>query len=231
MFPLVCREQDGHKPKASEPRPQSISLLLMFCGFFIGDNMKKIMGFGINDANYSVYSTVDGATSRCPAYVAWLAMLTRCFSDGFRKKFPTYSGVNVCEEWSSFMQFRAWWIENHVEGWDLDKDILTDKRLYSPDTCIYIPRWLNSFLQNGKASRGPFPIGVSIDRATGRFTARCKNIFYRKNGYIGKFDTAEQAYHAWLCRKLEIAFELKPRMDAIDGRIYERVVELIGRIE
>lgn len=202
----------------------------MLCGFFIGVLMKKIMGFGINDADYMVYSTVNGMVFRCPAYVAWMAMLTRCFSDNFKEKFPTYRNVKVCAEWSSFMTFREWWLSNHVDGWELDKDLLTDDKIYSPSTCLYIPRWLNSFLSSSGASRGPYPIGVSMDLAAGKFVARCKSSLSGGSGYIGKFDTEEDAYQAWLNRKLEIALELKPGMDAIDSRIYARVIELIKRI-
>ncbi len=193
--------------------------------------MKSIFGFGVNDADYRVYSTLDGVVCRCPAYVAWVAMITRCYSDKYKDKFPTYNGVSVCDEWRSFMAFRKWWLDSHVEGWHLDKDLLSDERHYSPSTCIYIPNWLNLFLSNGGASRGKYPIGVSIDENTGRFCARCKSVFSGGNGYIGKFGTADEAYQAWLKRKLAIALELKPMMDSIDLRIYERVVGLIHRIK
>lgn len=41
------------------------------------------------------------------------------------KKWPSYIGVTVCDEWRSFMKFREWWLENHVDGWQIDKDLLT----------------------------------------------------------------------------------------------------------
>lgn len=229
MSPLVFREQGG-KAKGLKAWPAKLQLAPDFCGHFFGVKMNKIMGFGVNDADYAVYSTVDGKVSRCPAYVAWMAMLTRCYSDNFKARFPTYDGVTVCDEWSSFMSFRGWWVDHQVDGWEIDKDILTDERVYSPDTCIYIPAWLNSFVSNSKGLRGGYPIGVSIDSASGKFVARCKNALSGRSGYIGRFDTIEQAHAAWMQRKLGIALELKPMMDAIDERIYKRVVKIISKM-
>ena len=46
--------------------------------------------------------------------------------------------------------------------------------------------------------------------------------------HLGYFDTPEAAHAAWLKRKLELALELKPKMDEIDLRIYPRVIEIIN---
>ena len=193
--------------------------------------MNTIKGFGINDATYCVYSKVDGKTTRCKAYVSWRAMLNRAFGDDFKRKFSTYNGVSVCDEWRSFMKFREWWIANYMEGWQLDKDLLTDEKLYSPETCIYVPAWLNSFTTNRKSRRGPSPIGVSLCRASGKFTARCHNPITLKSEFLGSFFSKTEAYNAWLKRKLEMAGELKNEMDSIDCRIYDRVVCIIRRAE
>lgn len=191
--------------------------------------VKLIHGFGINDADYAVCPRVNGGRDNCPAFVTWRGILERCYSDKFHTKKPTYVGVTVCDEWHSFMKFREWWLENHVDGWQIDKDILTDRREYSPETCIYVPSWLNTFIINRGAKRGEWPIGASFDRKRGKFRAQCSNPINGRNERLGYFESAMEAHKAWLERKLELAEALRPRMDEIDDRIYHRVVNIISR--
>ena len=46
-------------------------------------------------------------------------------------------------------------------------------------------------------------------------------------GFIGRFKTKTEAHRAWVDRKTELAFMLKDNMDAIDKRIYYRVINKI----
>ena len=155
-------------------------------------------------------------------------MLQRCYSEEYHHRYPTYIGVKVCDEWLSFMAFRKWWVENQVDGWHMDKDVLSDDRIYSPDTCIFVPAWLNTFTIDSWASRGEWPIGVCFDRRRRKFESRCRHPF-GKNEYLGHFSTPDEAHAAWLARKIEIANELKHLMDDIDARIFPRVIEIISR--
>lgn len=188
---------------------------------------KPVYGAGFNDADYCQQPIIEGRRVACPAYVDWKSMIERAYGAKFHAKRPTYIGVTVCDEWHSFMSFRAWWLENQIDGYHLDKDLLSGGRTYSPDACIFIPLWLNNFTSDRRAGRGEWPIGASWHKASGRFVACCHNPVTLKHGHIGLFDTPEAAHHAWLSRKLELAIELKPKMDEIDLRIYHRVVEII----
>ena len=189
---------------------------------------RLVYGVGVNDADYVVKSTIDGKQVECKAYSSWRSMLARCYSNKWHHMYPTYIGVKVCDEWLSFMTFRNWWVENQVDGWQLDKDLLTDDGIYSPDTCIFVPRWMNTFTTDHAAARGEWPIGVCYHKITGKFLARCRHPL-GKQGHIGLFSTPEEAHAAWLARKIEIANELKHLMDDIDARIFPRVIEIIGR--
>ena len=194
-----------------------------------GAGRKKglIFGVGVNDANYCTQPTINGAVVRDPAYAAWANMIKRCYSHKFQLSQPTYSGFKVCREWHSFMAFRAWWIEHQVDGWHLDKDLLSDAMEYSPDSCIFVPCWLNTFTNDCGASRGTWPKGVCFDKSIYRFKARRCNPISGKYEHIGVFSNHVAAYIAWLDRKLDLALELKPKMDEIDSRIYPRIVEII----
>ena len=189
---------------------------------------KAIFGVGANDAHYATQPRVNGKQIKDPACIAWAGMLRRAYDPKFHAVKPTYSDVTVCKEWHSFRAFRAWWIENYREGWHLDKDLLAaGNREYGPDACIYIPGWLNNFTLDHGASRGEFPIGVCLDKRSGKYQSECRNPITGKKHYIGYFTTPEAAHDAWLKRKLELADQLKPEMDAIDQRIHPNVVTII----
>ena len=191
--------------------------------------MRLVQGFGVNDANYVVGGLVNGKHVMCKAYETWAGILARCNSMRRRKRDASYTGVTVCDEWRSFMSFREWWLENHVEGWQIDKDLLTDNRQYSPDNCLYVPAWLNTFIVDSAAIRGEFPIGVDHHKRSNSFRSRCKNPVNGRREEITGFKTPEAAHLAWRARKLEYAAQMKNEMDAIDERIYPRVVEIINR--
>ena len=184
---------------------------------------RLVCGIGVSDADYVVESIINGRRVKCPAYRSWMSMLKRCYSAKYHSRYPTYIGVEVCDEWLTFMAFRKWWVENHVDGWQLDKDLLSDNRIYSPEACIFVPSWLNSFTIDSGAARGELPIGVWFYRRRRKFKSRCRHPL-GKNEYLGHFSSPDEAHAAWLARKLEIANELKHLMDDIDARIFPRVI-------
>ena len=48
---------------------------------------------------------------------------------------------SVCEEWKHFSNFKKWFDENYIEGFDIDKDILIKgNKVYSPEACSFVPR-------------------------------------------------------------------------------------------
>ena len=191
-------------------------------------NRKPLFGVGINDAHYATHPMVNGKTIEDPAYGAWSSMMLRAYCKKYHDRWPTYVGVTVCEEWHSFSAFRAWWLDNYRESFSLDKDLLVvGNREYSPDACIYVPGWLNTFTVDCGASRGELPIGVSIHKQTGKYRAKCRNPITGKKHSLGYFNAPEAAHEAWLRYKLELADQLKPEMDAIDQRIYPNVISII----
>lgn len=190
---------------------------------------RPILGVGINDSDYVTQVRLDGRNVMCPAYVSWCNMLRRCYSSEFHKKFPTYSNVTVCDDWLSFMKFREWWIGNYVDGWQLDKDLLSKgNTTYSEDKCIYVPHWLNSFTLNNLKNRGDYPVGVDYLRREKSFRSRCCEPLSGTVYDLGLFDNPDEAHNAWRSKKLEIALNLRCEMDKIDSRIYPNVVEIIA---
>lgn len=184
---------------------------------------RPIFGFGVNDAPFFTQFHFNGKLLAHPAYLAWKSMIARCYDQKYKSKFATYEGVTVCDEWRSFMSFREWWLDRHVEGWHLDKDLLSGDRHYSPNNCIFIPMALNMFLTDSAASRGEFAIGCSRNKS-GLFVSYVNNPISNTKEWLGTFATEDDAHSKWKKRKLQIAHEMKQEMDAIDKRIFDMVI-------
>jgi len=192
---------------------------------------RMVHSVGLNDAQYLVRANVFGAKESCPCYQQWSGMLNRCYSEKQQERQPTYKGVTVCEEWLTFSNFLMWWKENQIEGWQIDKDLLSDGKVYSPESCIFIPSWLNKFTLTSLGKRGEWPIGATYCKDRGLFQSGCNHPIKRKRESLGRFSTSEAATSAWSRRKLEIAYELKPLIDSVDTRIYSRVIQIISRAQ
>lgn len=184
---------------------------------------KLIQGVGVNDADYSIAKTENSKIVwRCPYYRTWTNMLDRAYSDKYKQRQPTYRDVTVCEEWHSFMRFRAWMVEQDWEGKELDKDILFQgNKVYSPDTCVFVDKAVNLFLTDCAASRGEWPLGVCWHERGKKFMSRCCNPFTNEPEYLGLFHCQNQAHLAWKARKHELACRLA------DIQTDERVAEAL----
>lgn len=185
-----------------------------------------VQGVGNNDSDHNTAIVINGYNVKDPAYVLWQSILCRGYSEVFKSKHPTYEETTVCKEWRTFSKFKSWFIDNHVDGYDLDKDLLVlGNKQYSPETCIFIPPWLNNFTIDCGSLRGNCTIGVNMD--SNNYRARCSNPKTKIRESLGNFTNEQQAHEAWLNRKLEIAYELKSEMDEIDVRIYPNIVDIV----
>lgn len=137
-------------------------------------------------------------------YSAWKSMLQRCYDDKYHQKQPTYIDCEVNNEWHNFQNFAKWYYENYykIEGerMHLDKDILVKcNKIYSPDTCIFVPEKINILFIKCNKSRGSSPIGVSFYK--GKYTAHCQ-IFDPETGKskqktLGYYNTEQEAFNVY----------------------------------
>lgn len=116
--------------------------------------------FNVGFYGYGEYKTkINGKHTK--SYKCWRGILGRCYDDSIRHKFPTYKDVTVCEEWHNFQNFAQWFEENYIEDFVLDKDILyKGNKIYSPETCCFVPQKINCLLVKNDINRGEYPIGV-----------------------------------------------------------------------
>ena len=171
---------------------------------------KLVFGVGTNDADYFVCKHENRKQVwMCPYYRTWTSMLGRAYNDKLKKRYPTYEGATVCEEWHSFMCFRAWMETQNWEGKQLDKDLLVrGNKVYSPTTCVFVDKVVNTFLNDSAAARGEWPIGASWCERGNKFRGMCRNPFTKKYEYLGSFTCPQQAHLAWKKRKHELACQL-----------------------
>lgn len=179
---------------------------------------KLICGVGINDADYTFRITTKPWTDAngvrhkakywsCPIYLSWKNMLMRCYSKNFQVKNPTYVGCKVCDEWLRFSNFKSWMEQQDWQDKELDKDLLVlGNKVYSPQTCMFIPKSINMFLNMNSKNRDKVPLGVQ--KSGTMFVTWCRNPLTKKAGYLGLHETALEAHRVWLKRKQEFALML-----------------------
>lgn len=128
-------------------------------------------------------------------YDAWRGIFRRSNDKIFQNNQTTYIGCTVDERWHNFQVFAKWYEKNYVEGWHLDKDILQKgNKIYSPETCCFVPQEVNCLLTKTNAKRGEYPIGVRVN-IKGFFVARVNS------RHVGTFITVEEAFQAYKTAK------------------------------
>ena len=169
-------------------------------------------------------------------YQTWKSMLQRCYDPYYINEHLTYIDCYVCEDWHNFQNFAKWYEENYYEvpedRMELEKDILIkNSKIYSPETCVFVPRRINILFVKQQRKRGEYPIGVSpyYDKKS-RYKcliAQCGILDEnrkRKNIHLGSFPLSEP-FHAFYTYKQfkenyikKVADEYK---DLIPQRLYE----------
>jgi len=131
-------------------------------------------------------------------YQIWNGMLQRAYCPRYHVKKPTYKDVEVCEEWLNFNVFAEWFENNYIEEYHLDKDLLSlNNKVYSPDTCIFIPQALNSFLTNVKSDNTSGYTGVSWDKSCNKWVVSINNPKTGRYIHLGRFQSIERASQAY----------------------------------
>ena len=178
------------------------------------ENKQLVYGIGVNDLKSSVKSSSD------KEYKLWRDMLKRCYHKQYLSIFPTYQDVDVCEDWLTYSNFKKDLHEIHnfdmlAQGWTLDKDILTKKKLYSKNTCCIVPQQLNIFFSKFSLDHNP------------PFDKRC-NVYYsycshnKKKHYLGRFKTKGEACSVYLAFKATVVEDL---INIYKGIVDDRVID------
>ena len=135
------------------------------------------------------------------SYNLWTNMIKRCYDTKAQEKQPTYIGCSVCEEWLIFENFDNWYNENYYElkneVMNLDKDILVKgNRIYSPNTCVFVPQSINKLFLKRDSTRGKYPMGVSFHKRDNVYEAHC-SIGTSVSKYLGRYNNEIDAFYSY----------------------------------
>lgn len=164
-------------------------------------------------------------------YDIWTSLIGRCYSEKYHKRHITYKNTIVCEEWHNFQNFAKWYHENQkpwMKGWHLDKDILVKgNKIYSPETCCFVPQEINSLFNKRQNHRGDLPIGIRLSNK--RYQVRVNK--RGKATYPGTYSTIEEAFRVYKKEKedyiKEVADKWKGLIDDITYiALYKYKVEI-----
>lgn len=177
-----------------------------------------IAGVGVCDKG--VFSSRSGK-KQSPGYITWKHMIERCYDPKYLAQYPTYKGCEVSEDFKSFQKFMAWATTQKGYGDSkvaLDKDLLfKGNKMYSGETCVFIPREINVLLTKANAVRGGCPIGVSVNR--GKYMATL--CYFGKNKNLGRFETPSEAFNVYKAAKeAHIKILAEKYKEVLDSRAY-----------
>ena len=154
-------------------------------------------------------------------YYIWHNMLQRCYDPKLQERMPTYKGCKVEDFFLNFQNMGDWIKENYYEVpgevMCLHKDILyKNNKIYSRETCIFVPERINTLFTKCNKSRGKDPIGVT-PRSSGNYQAYCQNE-YGKSICLGTYNTKEEAFQVYKNYKERV---IKKVIDSYEGIIPE----------
>lgn len=169
--------------------------------------------YGVGYVGEGIYKTKENY-KMTNHYKKWLGVLKRAYGNTMY-----YTGVTACKEWHNFQNFAQWYEKNwksYMDGsWHLDKDILRVKnKIYSPETCRFVPQEINNVILSCLGGRGKYPIGVTI--SGNKFVATMS----KKR--LGLFDTIEEAFECYKFHKKYYIKEVADKWkDQIDSQVYQ----------
>ena len=172
------------------------------------------------------YRGLEGVDCTSESYLKWHDMINRCYNAKFHERQPQYKGCMVCEEWLNYCNFKVWYDQHKISGMslDLDKDILfKGNKIYSPETCCFVPHAINTLFLNCKKNRGDLPVGVHFDKSKGKYRAEMS--FMGEPIKLGWFDTAESAFARYKEYKEDFIKDMAEQYrDEIPNKVYEAMM-------
>ena len=186
---IIVEFQDEYKIKKKATKQQFLK------GTIKNPYDKEVYNIGyLGDGKYNKKDYIK-------IYNTWKGMLERCYDLYKINKELSYIDCIVCDEWHNFQNFAKWYEENYYEcnneRMELDKDILyKNNKIYSPKTCIFVPKRINCLFTKSNKTRDIYPIGVSWKRDNNKFQAQCHIEINNKKTmkYLGLYNTIEDAF-------------------------------------
>lgn len=190
---------------------------------------KLVCGVGISEKGEFKRTVLVGSKQvETREYKLWRNMLQRCYSEKLHRKHPTYAGCTVSDDFKYFQRFAKWCqlqVGFGLDGYHLDKDVLLKgNKLYSEETCVFVPSNINLLLIKRHARRGEYPIGVNWYELDQKYRASCSE-GGGKSKHLGYFTTPEAAFLVYKAFKETLIKRLAQEYyGIIDHRVYEALL-------
>lgn len=159
-------------------------------------------------------------------YEDWNSMMKRCYVKTNHNL--SYRDKEVSEEWHNYQVFAGWVTKQPNFGrkdWHLDKDLLVKgNTLYSPDTCVYLPREINSFIKRKRCNDLPLGVDIAYEyNGTPYFRVQAredgKNIVLGKEYNVEKAFTLYKNHKEGLAKKLADKWKTEIPLNAYNALI------------
>lgn len=193
------------------------------------EGSRLVHGVGYNDGVYATSNKNSGGQLK--EYTLWTSMLKRC-TPKFWSIQQNYKGTSCSENFKHYSFFYEWCqeqvgfknIDDGGRRWALDKDILVKgNKIYSESACVFVPQRLNQLLVKREAERGKYPIGVHLDKQTGRYASQISIGRNMKN--LGLCSTEQEAFERYKVFKESIIKNVaKDYKHQLDSRVYKALM-------
>ena len=191
----------------------------------------NVYGVGYMGNNFELKSSCNG--KKCPVYDMWYRIIERCYSKKLHDRCPTYTDCYVSDDFKDYSKWREWYDKYPYkqDDWQLDKDLLAKgNKIYSSETCVFLPHIINSTLTKSNKTRGEYLIGVYFGTHNNKFKS-----YLSKRGkkmWLGSFNTELEAFNTYKQSKesyiKELAEEYK---DMLDPRAYSALQNYVVDID
>lgn len=235
----IINYKDCHHIDVQFFEPQQIIIPNVKYEHFIDGSIKnpyypEYMGIGSLGMKYPAY--YEGKSTK--EYSIWCVMMHRCFDEDFKIKYPAYKDVTCCKEWLCYENFFEWIIKQDnydrwLQGkrWDIDKDILIKhNKIYSPDTCVLVPNYINTLFIRQETTRGNLPIGVRLHIINNNYVAQCRILGKSRQQHLGSYSSPEEAFQSYKNHKEKLIKQTAKEAYAI-GEITKRCYEAMMKYE
>lgn len=186
------------------------------------------MSYNQHNKKYK-YPARTSTGSKNKPYTVWNDMMRRCTNEKVQEKQPTYRGCTVCDEWHDYDVFYEWFQEHYRDGYKLDKDILFQgNKVYSPDTCVFVPNYINCLFTMTNAKRGQYPVGVYFRKDKNKFIAQLSFGGVQKN--LGSFDDPIEAFKVYeeaKYKRVKDIAENALKIGEIDQRTHDAMLRYV----
>mgnify|MGYP003600331273 CR=1 FL=1 len=237
----VFEMEDGDFVKVVEYRKsRSITVEFLKTGFTLNTRTDRVLEGKLKDRlKPSVYGV--GIIGECvistnqkhhKEYRIWEGMLDRCYNPITQKKQPAYIGCSASEFFLYYPNFKEW-CNNQIgfglkddngKSFALDKDILIKgNKVYSEDTCCFVPPEINSLMAGCKRKKGSTMVGTAYDHKLKKFRS---SIVKRGVKYhLGCYATELEAFSVYKFEKESYIKEVAEKWrQQLGAEVYETLM-------